>query len=83
MPKDTIFINALVPMEDDIALRFIGASLRLSRSELVRMAISEFIENRKDLVDVSALPRPDGAESVPVVEVPEEVKRTIYPMGSE
>jgi hypothetical protein len=70
MPKDNVFVNTLVPLEDDIALRFIGAQMRMNRSELVRLAIKEFIERNEDVVKVTTLPGPKGATPVPVVEVP-------------
>lgn len=68
MTTDTVFINALVPIEDDIALRVIGAKLRLNRSELVRVAIRRFIETSD--VNITTLPRPEGAKPVPVMHVP-------------
>jgi hypothetical protein len=83
MPKDTIFINALVPVEDDMALRFIGASLRLSRSEVVRIAIHEFIERNKEVVEVSSLPHPKGAEVVPVLSVKQDNEVVRYPVRGE
>jgi hypothetical protein len=70
MPKDFVYVNALVPIEDDIALRFIGAQMRINRSELVRLAIKEFIERNEDVVKVTTLPGPRGSAVVPVVEVP-------------
>lgn len=75
MAKDQVFINCLVPIEDEIALRFIGAKFRMNRSELVRLAIQEFI--KRNGAHISTLPRPKGAEAVPVVELPAELIQSL------
>ena len=72
MERNQVYVNTLVPIENDIALRMIGGQLRMNRSELVRLAIKEFIERNEDVVKVTTLPGPKGATPVPVVEVPSD-----------
>ena len=70
MAKGTTFVNTLVPVETDLALRMISQRLQVSRSDVVRAAIIEYLKRFEDVIKVTTLPRPENASPVPVVEVP-------------
>ena len=70
MAKSTIFLNTQVPVETDLALRMISQRLQVSRSDVVRAAIIEYLKRFEDVIKVTTLPHPENATPVPVVEVP-------------
>lgn len=66
MPEEKTFVNALVPEELANQLKKIADSKHVSRSDVVRWAMENFVrENR--VVSVSNLPHPPDAEPVPLV----------------
>ena len=69
MGKVSTFINVLVPVETDLALRMISQRLQVSRSDVVRAAIIEYLKRFEDVIKVTTLPHPEGATPVPVVSV--------------
>ena len=71
MAEEIIVINAKVPIGMDQILREMAAKRRKSRSEIVRIAIFEFVDKYR-VVGVSELPGPATGEAytpVPVVVV--------------
>ena len=77
METKGVYINTLVDHETNDRLRTIAlrrsialGGQYISRSDMVRMAVSEFIA-KYEVVSISNLPHPPGAESVPLVVVRE------------
>jgi hypothetical protein len=63
-------VNTHVSDEIDGKLRLIAAHKKVSRSAVVRLALSEFI-SKYEVVSISNLPHPLFAEPVPLVKIKE------------
>jgi hypothetical protein len=64
--EEKVFVNVQVPEGMDMILRELAAKKRTSRSDIVRIAISEYIDKYR-VVGVSELPGPsDGSKYTPV-----------------
>lgn len=79
MKKDQVYVPTKMPIEMDEAMRIIAKELGVSRSDVIRFAVKDFLEKYQDQIKVSKLPGPEDADFVPVV----EVKDIRYPMRSE
>ncbi len=79
MQEPKMFINTVVPVETEKALSIIAKEKGVNRSVVVRWAIMEYLKGFEDLLKVTALPGPDDAEVIPVV----EVKDVRYPLRGE
>jgi hypothetical protein len=79
MANKSISVNTFVPIETEKAMQIIAKEMGVSRSDVVRMAISEYLKGFDNQFKVTRLPGPDDGEVIPVV----EVKDIRYPMRSE
>lgn len=50
MSDDLTFISVQLPVQDDVALKIIAATLRVTRSELIRQALEEKISQYPEIV---------------------------------
>ena len=66
--KDIIMITAKLEAPTEKKLRMVAAQKGVSRSEVVRLAIGEYLE-RFRIVSISDLPHPPFAEHVPLIVV--------------
>jgi hypothetical protein len=64
--KDIVMITAKLEMPTERKLRMVAAQKGVSRSEVVRLAIGEYLE-KFQVVAISNLPHPPFAEPVPLV----------------
>lgn len=68
MADELTFVNTQVTTELDMKLRRLAAEQRVSRSEIVRIAIEKYLAEYT-VVSIDVLPGPDDAEVIPVVTV--------------
>lgn len=66
MAEELTFANTQITIELDSKIRAIAAQRRISRSEVVRMAIESFIA-KYEVISITDLPHPPDAEPVPLV----------------
>ena len=64
--SELTFVTFQCPIEVDDKLRAIAANLRMSRSNLIRTAIDEYLAKNMEL------PHPEGAVVVPLVLIAKE-----------
>lgn len=75
----TMPVNTYIPIETEKALQIIAKEKGVSRSDVVRWAIMEYLKSYENLLKVTILPGPDDADEIPVV----EVKDVRYPLQGE
>lgn len=71
--EELVWANTKVPVSMDVTLRRIAAEKKVSRSEVVRIAIDEYI-SKYEVVGVERLPGPEDADC-PVLVIIQEKKR--------
>jgi len=68
--EEKIYLNTQVETNIDAQLRLIAAQKKVSRSEIIRLAIGEYLQQYQ-VVSTAVLPHPEGAQEVPLVFVKE------------
>lgn len=73
MSEPKMFVNTVVPVETEKALQIIAKEKGVSRSDVVRWAIMEYIKSFEDVLKITVLPGPKEAAVIPVVEVKDKL----------